>query len=198
MKTLKRIVLFTFIGLVGFAFKAAEKPTRYNVDINESNIVWVGKKVTGGHTGNISIAKGNLEMEEGKLVGGYFEIDMASMTCSDLNGKIADKLLGHLKSDDFFGVANHATSTLTITKALWQGENTYKITGDLTIKGITKEIRFPATVQEENGVITAKAEIVVDRAEYDIRYGSGSFFDNLGDKTIYDDFELTVQLVAKQ
>ncbi len=195
MKKFQKIALPSLVILLSFAF-TSEKPTVYNVDTSASSIVWTGKKVTGEHTGNISVANGNLEMDGNKVTGGSFEIDMSSITCTDLSGGTAEKLLGHLKSDDFFGVANHGTANLKITKAVWQGENNYKITGDLTIKGTTKEIKFPATIAEDGGKVTANATIVVDRTEYDIRYGSGSFFDNLGDKTIYDDFTLEVSLVA--
>lgn len=195
MKKFQKIAVLALVGLLSFAF-TNEKPARYNVDATESTIVWTGKKVTGAHTGNISVTNGNIEMDGNKVTGGFFEIDMNSMTCTDLSGDMAGKLLGHLKSDDFFGVEKNPTASLKITKAVWQGENNYKVTGDITIKGVTKEIKFPATITEENGKITANSTIVVDRSEFDIRYGSGSFFDNLGDKTIYDDFTLEVSLVA--
>lgn len=197
MKKFHTIAVLALVGLLSFAF-TNEKPTKYNVDSSASNVVWTGKKVTGSHTGNINVSNGNIEMDGSKVTGGYFEIDMNSMTCTDLSGGGAEKLIGHLKSDDFFGVANHGTANLKITKAVWQGENNYKITGDLTIKGTTKEIKFPASITEEGGKIMANATIIVDRTEYDIRYGSGSFFENLGDKTIYDDFTLEVSLVANK
>jgi polyisoprenoid-binding protein YceI len=133
-------------------------------------------------------------MEEGALTGGSFSIDMATLVCEDLSGEYKGKLEGHLKSDDFFGVANNPTADFTITSSIAQGPGKYKIVGDLTIKGITKEIKFPATVTEENGVYTAVADITVDRSEYDVKYGSGSFFDGLGDKVIYDEFNLAVSL----
>ncbi|MEL7145417.1 MAG: YceI family protein, partial [Bacteroidota bacterium] len=108
----------------------------------------------------------------------------------DLEGKSKGNLESHLKSDDFFGVNNYPTAKIVITKVVPQGPGKYKVTGDLTIKGTTKEIKFIAN-QSGN---TATADLVIDRSEYDIRYGSGSFFENLGDKTIYDDFELSVSL----
>ena len=134
-----------------------------------------------------------LEMDEnGNLTRGKFEIDMTTIRCTDLSGDSQAKLEGHLKSDDFFGVKNYNTATLVAKNFIPNGrEGEYKVIADLTIKGITKEIKFYANVGENN----ATADITVDRTEFDVRYGSGSFFDNLGDKTIYDNFDLTVNLV---
>ncbi|MEM9546477.1 MAG: YceI family protein [Bacteroidota bacterium] len=161
------------------------------VNTDESSVVWTGKKVTGSHTGTINLKSGNLEFENGALTGGSISIDMNSIKCTDLEGGGASKLEGHLKSDDFFGVPNHPTADMAITKVMaGQGRDNYKITADVTIKGITKPVTFDATVQ--NGM--ANATIIIDRTDFDVRYGSGSFFDNLGDKTIYDDFELVVNL----
>lgn len=162
-----------------------------SIKIENSTITWVGKKVTGKHTGTINLKDGALEMEDGKLTGGSFSIDMTSLTVTDLKGEYKGKLEGHLKSDDFFGVETHPTATFKITKVASLGTpGDYKVSGDLTIKEITKPIKFHAKIAENE----ATAEITVDRSEFDVRYGSGSFFDNLGDKTIYDDFYLTVNL----
>ncbi|HNM27932.1 MAG TPA: YceI family protein, partial [Saprospiraceae bacterium] len=107
--------------------------------------------------------------------------------------------VGHLKSDDFFGVAGHPTSKFVITRAIPQdSKGNYKIIGNLTIKETTKEVKFLANVAEAAGTVTASGKITVDRSEYNVRYGSGSFFDGLGDKTIYDEFDLQVNLVAKK
>ena len=121
---------------------------------------------------------------------------MTTLISTDLTGNSKGKLEGHLKSDDFFGVATYPTSTFVITKAVPQGPGKYKIIGNITIKGTTQEIQFPATVEAKDGKVTAKADITIDRSKFDIRYGSGSFFDNLGDKTIYDNFDLSVSLIA--
>ncbi len=167
------------------------------VDTAASKITWVGKKVTGQHTGAISIKSGSLEVEKGEVTGGAFEIDMNSITCTDLEGEWNGKLVGHLKSDDFFGVEKFPVSTLKIKKVVSQGKNDYKLTADLTIKGTTKEIKFPAVIEKGEKEVKATAKITIDRSEFNIRYGSGSFFDNLGDKTIYDDFDLDIVLVTK-
>ncbi len=167
------------------------------VDVEKSTITWVGKKVTGKHDGTIKLKEGELKMEDGHLTGGSFVIDMTSMENNDMAGKDgAVKLMGHLKSADFFNVEEHPTASFMITDVVHRGtEGSYKVVGDLTIKGITKPIKFNTQINEEGGMKVATADIVVDRSEYDVRYGSGSFFDNLGDKTIYDEFELQVKLV---
>lgn len=160
------------------------------VDTSSSFIDWKGKKVVGAHTGTIKLKEGALTFTAGKLTGGSFVIDMASMENTDMQGQGAEKLMGHLKSDDFFSTATHPTSTLNIT-GVTASDSGYDITGDLTIKGITKPISFSATA----GQYLANADITVDRTAYDIKYGSGSFFDNLGDKAIDNDFTLKVNLV---
>ena len=115
---------------------------------------------------------------------------MTSMTCTDLEGEYAGKLIGHLISDDFFGVDSHPEATLVFTNVDAKGNGVYAVTRDFTIKGITKEASFDLTVAGNE----ATAKVIIDRSKHDIRYGSNSFFDNLGDKVIYDDFELDVTL----
>ena len=124
---------------------------------------------------------------------------MNSIACTDLSGEYAGKLVGHLKSDDFFGVANYPTAKFVITKVVSRGTpGAYKVQGDLTIKGITQSIKFNADLKEDGTKTVAEAKITVDRSDYNIRYGSGSFFENLGDKTIYDDFDLEIKLVTNK
>lgn len=183
-------VLITLLLMMGsatliFANDGEKKP----VNTDKSTVVWKGKKVTGAHEGTIQIKSGDLEFDNGDLVGGNFVIDMTTIQTTDLSGNMADKLNGHLTSDDFFGVANHPTATLSFTNVT-KTDAGYEITADLTIKETTKPITFTAVL--DNG--TATADIVVDRTAYDVRYGSGKFFDGLGDKMIYDNFELSVAL----
>ena len=180
------------------ALLSGQAQENYKVNTAESTVEWVGKKVTGQHNGVISLQGGRLEMEDEKLVGGIFTIDMTTITDTDLSGESKGKLEGHLKSDDFFGVEKYPASTFVITKAVPQGTGKYKIVGNITIKGKTEEIQFPVSLEEKDGKIMVSASITIDRSKFDIRYGSGSFFDNLGDKTIYDNFDLTVNLVASK
>jgi len=172
---------------------------KVEAEVSKSNIVWKGYKVTGSHTGNISLKSGELDFEDGKLVGGSFVVDMTSIEVTDLSGEYKQKLEGHLKSDDFFGVKSNPSAKFVITKVAPQGTpGDYKVTGDLTIKGITKPIKFFTNVKEEGDNMVAVAEVKVDRSDYNVRYGSGSFFDNLGDKTIYDEFDLEVTIVSSK
>jgi len=189
------IKVFIISALVAFGGLGEKKDVKVNV--KESQVKWVGKKVTGQHNGTILLKGGRLEMEDGKLTGGIFTIDMASINCEDLSGDSKGKLEGHLKSDDFFGAEKYPSTTFVITKAVPQGPGRYKIIGNVTIKNSTEEIQFPATVEEKDGKMVAKADITIDRSKFDVRYGSGSFFDNLGDKTIYDNFDLSVTLVTE-
>jgi len=134
-----------------------------------------------------------LKLDHGRLVGGSFNIDMTSLACTDLEGPGAGKLVGHLSSPDFFNTTEHATAKFQITKAVAYAAGEYKVVGDLTIKGITKEIKFRANVVD--GKVMSK--ITIDRTDFNVNYGSGSIFDGLADKTIYDEFDLDVTLVAK-
>ncbi|MBC6425689.1 MAG: YceI family protein [Ekhidna sp.] len=189
------IKAFIISALVAIAGVGEKKDVKVNA--SASTVKWVGKKVTGQHNGNIALKGGRLEMEGDQLVGGIFTIDMTTINCEDLSGDTKEKLEGHLKSDDFFGVKIYPTSTFVITRAVPQGTGSYKIVGNITIKDTTEEIQFPATLKKEDGKVIATADITIDRSKFNVRYGSGSFFDNLGDKTIYDNFELSVMLVSE-
>ncbi|MBA9075493.1 MULTISPECIES: YceI family protein [Rufibacter] len=194
---LRNTVLAALVALVTFAF--AGKGADYKVVANQSKVAWVGTKVTGEHSGTISIADGKLVSDGKNILGGTFTIDMGSIACTDISdAKMNQNLVGHLKSEDFFGTAKYPTSTLVIKNAKATGKGQYLVSGDLTIKGITKPIQFPATIQHAGNQIKANAKVTVDRTKYDIKYGSGSFFDNLGDKAISNDFVLDINLVAKK
>lgn len=184
----KLSLVLSVLAIVALTFSANAQTMK--VDVANSSVAWVGKKVAGQHNGDIKIKSGSLNLDGDKLTGGTIVIDMTTINTLDLEGKSKGGLETHLKSDDFFGVNNYPTAEIVITKAVPQGPGKYKITGDLTIKGTTKQIKFNASMSGN----TATADLVVDRSEFNIRYGSGSFFDDLGDKTIYDDFELSVSL----
>ena len=190
-KILFAVMTFASISLGATNTNPVNEVESKTIKTDVSTVQWTGKKVTGSHTGTINVKSGALEFDNGNLTGGNIVIDMNSIVCTDLSGGGAEKLVGHLKSDDFFGVENHPTAELNITKVeMNRDAGTYEITADITIKGTTKSINFPATI----GKGEATSTVTIDRTEFDIRYGSGSFFDNLGDKTIYDDFELVINL----
>jgi polyisoprenoid-binding protein YceI len=175
----------------------ARKATVFQVDAKESKLNWTGKKVTGQHQGTINVADGKLEVESNVLKGGSFSLDTRSIAVTDIKDEGSNaKLLGHLKSDDFFSVEKFPAATFATTSVTSKGGGNYEVTGNLTIKGITNPVTFPATVTVAGSKLTAKAAIKVDRTKYNIKYGSKSFFEGIGDKAIYDDFDLDVVLVA--
>ena len=197
MKSLSTLFVSLVLAGISTAFTLPEKPlTTYSVATDQSTVQWTGKKVTGQHEGTIAVQEGVLEVQDNQLAGGQFIIDMRSLSNTDLSGEDKAKLEGHLKSDDFFGVETHPTATLSITQVTPQEGDQYTVTGNLTIKETTHPVEFPATVNVQDDQLTAEATITVDRSKYDVRYGSSSFFDNLGDKVIYDDFDIAVSLVA--
>ncbi len=193
-------LLFSLIVLVGLsAFTVASQPGDgyFKINTATSSVKWNAKKVTGQHHGSITVKDGTLQMQKNKLVGGSFTIDMASIKVLDLQGEMAGKLEGHLKSDDFFNAATFPSATLIILEAKETSKENYNIKANLTIRGITKAVEFPAVVKTDGKKYNASANITVDRSQFDVKYGSGSFYDNLGDKTIYDNFDLAVSLVAE-
>ena len=179
--------------------KVAE--TAFKMDAKASTIDWTGEKVTGKHTGNINFASGEFNLAKESITGGWFEVDMTSMTCTDMKGEYADKLLGHLKSEDFFSVEKNNKSKFVISSvAPLTGDalNNTTVTGKLTIKGITNDITFPANVKVIKGTVVAFADVKVDRTKYEIKYGSKNFFEGLGDKAISDEFLLKLKIVANK
>jgi len=186
MKNLKSIALALVVVLSTVAVSAQTK----NINTTTSTIEWVGKKVTGQHNGTVKFKDGALIFKGKKLKGGIFTVDMPSLTATDLSGEYLGKLNGHLKSEDFFGTEKFPTAKLIFKKIGTKSANVYTVTADLTIKGITKPVTFDITV---NGN-TATTTFNVDRTKYDIKYNSKSFFESIGDKAIYDEFELKVAL----
>ncbi|MEM1340127.1 MAG: YceI family protein [Bacteroidota bacterium] len=186
--TLLSLALTLTFGAFAIANPVEEEKKEVNAE--KSTVTWKAYKVTGSHTGTVALQSGALMFDGDKLTGGEFAVNMTTINTTDLDGDYKNKLDGHLKSPDFFGVENHPSASLVFTNVEASGKNSYKVTGDLTIKGITKPVTFDVSIYGSKATATLK----VDRAAYDVRYGSGSFFDNLGDKTIYDEFDLVVDL----
>jgi len=173
----------------------------YNVDAAKSTLGWTGEKVTGAHNGTVAISSGMMKMDDENVLSGEFAIDMTSINCLDIESEEYNgKLVGHLKSDDFFSVANHPTATFEITRAVaYEGDGAnHRVFGKLTIKGITNEISFPAQIDFTDAGFTAKANFTIDRSKWNVKYGSGSFFDALGDKLIYDDIKFDLNLTGSK
>ena len=172
---------------------------KYTIDTASSTLKWTAEKLVGKHNGTINIKSGKIEIEDGKLLSGNFEVDMRTIDNTDIpSEEMKNKLVAHLKSADFFDIENHATATFKATSAENTGGTSYNITGDLTIKGITKPVSFAAEIKEDEDQVNAIATIKVDRTEYDIKFLSGKFFKDLGDKLVKDIFFIDLNLVAKK
>jgi len=192
MKLLTTLVL----GLSTF-FSTVDLEAPATVNKAESQIRWEASKVTGTHWGYVPLKNATLDVSGGKITGGSFDMDMVNLTVEDLtDAKSKSGLTGHLKSDDFFSVEKFNTSTFKITEAKSSNGTDYTITGNLTIKGITKKVSFPAKATVAGKKITATGQITFDRTKFEIKFRSGSYFDDLADKMIYDEVKLDVKLVA--
>lgn len=174
----------------------------YAINTEDSRLSWTGQKVIGdAHTGIVMLKSGELMMdEEGKLAGGMFTIDMTTISSTDLSGGPKASLDGHLKGQDFFDTETYPEAMLKITSAEMVDDPTatHQITADLTIKGVTEAIVFPATIAETDAAITGQALMTLDRTKWNITYGSGNFFKELGDKAIEDDMTFEVSIVANK
>jgi polyisoprenoid-binding protein YceI len=193
--------LFTALAVAGLFMASvqvfAAPPKKYVVDTAATNLTWLAKKVTGQHNGTIKVSGGDITIDGVKVTAGNFTIDMNSMVILDIQGGSNAKLLGHLKSDDFFSVEKFPTTSFVLTSVTQKSGSTYTVKGKLTIKGITQNIEFPAEIGFSGKTMTAKGKIIVDRTKFEIKYRSANWVENLGDKAIYDDFELELNLVAK-
>lgn len=190
MKNLKTIA---FALVVALGSLNASAQTNKKIDTQKSTINWVGKKVTGQHSGTINFAEGTIIVNGKSIRGGSFTVDMTSINTTDLKvGQGKEKLDGHLKADDFFGVEKYKTAKLEIKLISDNGDGTFNVTANLTIKDQTNPVNFVLKSTSKN---SASATVKVDRTKYGIKYGSGSFFEGLGDKAISDEFELNVNLV---
>lgn len=186
---MKMMKLLGMLLLAGALTATAQKS---EINLAKSVVTWSGKKIGGSHYGGIQIKSGYFEFKDGAIVGGNVVMDMNSITNTDLTDEgYNQKLIGHLKSDDFFGVERFPTATFKASKATQFKNGKAALTGVLTIKGKSENISVEVT-QKGN---TYEAQLKIDRSKFDVRYGSNSFFDNLGDKAIDDLFVLDVQLV---
>lgn len=187
----KAVLSLAFVLVFNFSATATEPilDEKKEVKTETSKVTWKAYKVTGSHFGSIALKAGSLLFDENKLTGGEFTVDMSTISTEDLEGGGKSKLDGHLHSADFFDTTNHTTSSLKFTEVKASGKNSYIVTGDLTIKGITKPVTFSVSVYGSKATATLK----VDRTEYDVKYGS-TLFGAAADKAIYDEFDLVVDL----
>ncbi|MGM0567298.1 MAG: YceI family protein [Bacteroidota bacterium] len=194
MKTL-RTFLLAFATLFIFSEAAIAQNKTVELDKRSGTVEWEGKKIGGGHNGEIDIKDGKLTFKDGELSKAHVVIDMNSIVNHDLDDQESNaKLVGHLKSDDFFGVKKYPEATFKSTSIEAKGSGKYHIKGNMTIKEDTNPVEFTAEVSTSKSSYSAEGSFEIDRSKYNVRYGSKSFFDNLGDNVIYDDFRITFKL----
>ena len=197
------IVLIAFLGLLSCNINpnnneqevsgVSISDNTYNIETSQSQIIWTGRELsTSSHYGSLNFVSGTFEVLDGVIVGGEFIVDMTSINNQDMEGGSKERLEGHLKSDDFFSVDTHPTATLSINSSELISEGKWSISADLSIKGYTHPVNFEMISSEQGW----SANLVCDRSKYDVRFRSGTFFENLGDKLIYDDIELSINLTT--
>src|ERR1700761_9483767 len=166
---------------------------KFKIVSTQSNIGWVGKKVTGAHNGTIAVKEGQLILKNDKLAGGIIVVDTASIAILDVTDPATNaQFAGHLASDDFFSTEKYPEATLEITSV--SGNH---VDGTLTIKGISHPVGFNAAVNINRDTLIATGKLVIDRTKYGMKFRSGNFFKDLGDTLIYNDFDLNVNVTAK-
>ncbi|KYG61212.1 YceI family protein [Bdellovibrio bacteriovorus] len=193
-----KLVLSALLVLSAVSAQAADV---YKIDTKASTVAWKGtKKVGSAHDGAIAVKEGDVTVDKGQLKSANIVIDMATITNNDVkDAEYNKKLVGHLSNDDFFNVPKFPTSTFKLTKVTPKSKEEVTVKGELTIKGVTQPIEFPAKVVVGKDTVTGTAVVKVDRTKWGIKYGSGNFFKELaGDKIISDEFELNLNLVAKK
>jgi polyisoprenoid-binding protein YceI len=180
--------VFTLIAALALNFSL----TAQEINLADSALKWYGKEISGKeHYGSLKFKSGSINVSNGKLTGGAFEIDMTSLDVEDLEGEWAQKLEGHLKADDFFGVDQFKTAFLVLTSVKEGSDNTFEAAGDLTVRGKTHPV---SVTFEAAGANKMNASMVFDRSKYDVKFRSGAFFSDLGDKLILDDIKVEVTL----
>ena len=192
MKKLFKLLVSMGLIFLSFCFTLAQSIT---ADTSQSNIRWYGEELTGKtHFGNLSFKAAQIEVQDGVITSGNFIVDMSSLSVEDLSGGGKTKLEGHLRSDDFFSVDKNPEAKLKITQKAKVESGVQKLYGELSIKGIQHPIDLTMTFGDNN---SALAQLTFDRSKYNVRFRSGSFFENLGDKLILDDIRLEVSLKWK-
>lgn len=194
----KSILTLIFLGV--FALSAYSQEV-YKVDVNKSKVIWTGTKVGGRHEGTLKIKSGTVTLKNGYLASAEVVVDMNSIQCTDLKDKaLNDKLVNHLKSADFFEVDKYPEAKFVVTKPDRRLNQDYMVYGKLTIKDKTSDVKFPATLifEDNNKNFMTTISFVFDRTKHDIKYGSEKFFKNLGDKAIYDEVDVLIELHASK
>ncbi len=184
--------LFTISSFGAFA-------QTYNVDPAQTKITYVGKKVTGEHTGHLKAKSGKITVKGDEITGGEVVVDMNSLTSTDITDpEYNAKFIGHMKSEDFFNTPKYPEAKLVI-KSSKKSDKGLEVKGDMTILGQTKPVSFVVTdIKKTDSSFSGKSNLTLDRTLWGIKYGSTSFFKSLGDKAINNEFNLTIELAAKK
>ncbi len=194
MKRSKLIVFTIVFAAFSFVSQSVFAQDNFKVNVENSKLTWKGYKPTGSHTGTITLASGNIAVKNNKLTGGTFVADMS--TIKDADGSA--KLEGHLKSEDFFEIVVFPTSKFEIIKSEIKAGK-IQVTGNMAIKGVTKQITFPATFVVNNDNVTLTSDTFqINRADFNVKYKSKTFFNDLKDKFVNDEFDFQVTIVAKK
>ena len=188
MKTYK--ILMTLAFLITYQIVAQELV----LDTSLSKLKWTGTEITSKtHYGSLIFKSGTITMKNNKPVKGEFVVDMTTLKNEDVPEAYRGRLEGHLKSDDFFSVDKFPEAVLKINSSSFLNSEKYNLEGDLTVKGITHPISLSITTMKNKWI----ANLTFDRSKYDVRFRSGTFFENLGDKLIYDDIIIESELIFK-
>lgn len=191
----KVILLFAVVFLINNSLMAQ----KYSINSDHSTVKWEAKKVlSAGHNGIIDVKSAYVVFNDGIFEEADLVMDMNSIVCSDLDGASKERLEGHLKSDDFFSIEKFPESTFNLVKSERLDDSKYLLSGDLTIKGITHPLKFDLNMSHKDESHTLSGKISIDRTLYNVKYGSGKFFDNLGDKAISDIFTLDFVLYLEE
>ncbi|TKG93419.1 YceI family protein [Puteibacter caeruleilacunae] len=194
---LVKIGLLSLFLLVGGINSKITAQT-YQLNEKESHVKWHGKKIGGAHYGYIRFKSATLNATDGVITGGEFILDMNTIEDEDLDSKEwGVKLVDHLKSEDFFDVEKYPTAVYKLKRAKKRSGCIYSFTGELTIRDVTRPYSFLANVRRLNGQYFASGKMVIDRSDYNVKFGSGKFFENLGDKLIYDDIKLEFRIMLR-
>ena len=169
----------------------------YTVNVDSSTVKWTGKEITtDSHYGTLGLKQGAGVVSSAGIVRGNVVVDMNSIQCLDMSGRGKTKLEGHLRSDDFFGVQSHPEAALSFTSLSSETSGKIHYTGDLTIKNITHPITFSGLIHQSENSYSATIHLSFDRTLYDVKYRSGKYFENLGDKLILDDIDIVAEIAV--
>jgi len=190
----------------GYPVPAPEVPDfegELALDLERSRLQWTGRNLLNRHTGTLGLSGGSLSFMDGTLTGGHMTLDWDSLQCDDLAGTdLHDVLMHHLKDHDFFDVATYPAPEIVLTSVTPLPEGTdgapmLELTADLTMKGISRPVTFPVTCGvDPDGGFALNGHLQFDRTEWNVRYGSGKLFRNLGMHLVNDRIELGVNLVT--